>query len=421
MTKPGRETPIAYDEGLAQRLREQLADSAQDPRERFLALLSQSLQNDTFVRLVLAKYHGPEAGLMRVITRRLTMRGEPHLSFVYRYKTRDVTKNVPVATGLAAIGEELGRAFENAHLLTTTQDTQLAVSRKGKLSLRVGRAEPAQTPSLEHDREKHRFLDLGRPFLAALGVTDAQHRLVPAMARKWKQINKFIEVLDHAFAASVLKDAARVRVTDFGSGKGYLTFAVEDYLRNTLGLDAGVTGVELREDLVSLCNAAAQKLGIDALSFERGDIASHADGPIDIVIALHACDTATDYAIHKGIRAGAAIILCAPCCHKELRPQMKSPALLRPVLQHGIHLGQEAEMLTDGLRALLLDAEGYDTKVFEFVSLEHTNKNKMILAVKRAQPGGCEAVRAQIRALKDFYGIESQSLEALLEADAPGR
>lgn len=399
-----------------------LEPSAPDPnqstRQKFLTLLSNSLERDTFAKLVLAKYHGSEQDLLRVIARRLTLRGEPCLSFVYRYKTRDVTKNVTVAAGLEAIAEVLGSAFENAHLLTTTQEIQLAISRKGKISLRIGHAEIRQTPSAKHDREKHGFLDLDRPFLAALGVTDAQHRLIPAMARKWKQINKFIEVLDHAFASSALQDANSIRVADFGSGKGYLTFAVEDYLRNTLGVSARVTGVEMRVDLVTLCNAAAQRLGIAALSFEPGDIANHASGPIDIMIALHACDTATDYAIHKGIRAGASIILCAPCCHKELRPQMHSPALLRPLLQHGIHLGQQAEMLTDGLRALLLEAQGYEAKVFEFVSLEHTSKNKMILAVKRVHPTGSEDARAQIRAIKEFYGVRAQCLETLLAADA---
>lgn len=397
------------------------AGAAQDPRERFVALLRNSLDEDRCVKLILARYRGADPGLERVIARPLVLRGERCLSFVYRYKTRDVTRNLPLREGLAAVDAALGGEFENAHLLTTGEEFQLAVSRKGRLSLRAGRTAGTPPPAPAHDREKHRFLDLERPFLAALGVTDAAHRLVPAMARKWKQINKFVEVLDHAFSASALKNARKLQVLDFGSGKAYLTFAVEDYLRNTLGLEAQVTGVELREDLVALCNATARDLGIGRLHFEQGDIASHAAGPVDIMIALHACDTATDHAIHRGIRSGASIILCAPCCHKELRPQMKSPALLRPLLQHGIHLGQEAEMLTDGLRALLLDAEGYDTSVFEFVSLEHTSKNKMILAVRRSHPAGREAAKAvhgQIRALKDFYGIESQCLEALLHADA---
>src|SRR5471032_1996602 len=167
-------------------------DPVHPQRDQFIGLLSKSLEQDSFVKLVLAKYHGPEPDLLRVIARRLTVRGAPCLSFVYRYKTRDVTKNVPVAEAVAAIGEVLGSAFENAHLLTTTQDIQLAVSRKGKYSLRAGRAEVTAAPSDEHDREKRRFLELDRPFLAALGVTDQEHRLVPPMARKRKQINKFI-------------------------------------------------------------------------------------------------------------------------------------------------------------------------------------------------------------------------------------
>ena len=224
--------------------------------------------------------------------------------------------------------------------------------------------------------------------------------------------------MDHAFEASPLKDRQSVRVVDFGSGKGYLTFAVHDYLANTRGLDVSVTGVELREDLVRLCNAAAADASLMGLTFEQGDIRSHAGEPIDLMIALHACDTATDYAIHAGLRAGASIILCAPCCHKEVRPQMESPALLRPLLRHGIHLGQEAEMVTDGLRALLLESRGYDAKIFEFVSLEHTSKNKMILAVKKPHAADRGAVQAQIREIKDFYGIREQSLERLLQADA---
>ena len=387
-------------------------------RDQFIGLLSKFLVDGSFVKLVLAKYHGPEPELLRVIARRLTVRGEPCLSFVYRYKTKDVTKNVAIAEAIAAIAEVLGSAFENAHLLTTAHDIQLAVSRKGKWSLRSGRA-GATASAEEHDREKQRFLAFDRPFLAALGITDEQHKLIPAMSRKWKQINKFLEVLDHALESSGLKEAKAIRVVDFGSGKGYLTFAVHDYLANTLGIDARVTGVELREELVQICTAAADRSAARGLSFEHGDIRSRAAEPVDVMIALHACDTATDYAIHAGVRAGASIIMCAPCCHKEIRPQMHTPPLLRPMLQHGIHLGQEAEMVTDGLRALLLEAEGYEAKIFEFISLEHTSKNKMILAVRRAKAANRDSVDAQIREIKAFYGIREQSLERLLQADSP--
>jgi hypothetical protein len=138
---------------------------------------------------------------------------------------------------------------------------------------------------------------------------------------------------------------------------------------------------------------------------------------IDVMIALHACDIATDYAIHTGIRCGAAIIMCSPCCHKEIRLQIQSPGLLKPMLQYGLHLGQQSEMVTDSLRALLLDACGYETKVFEFISLEHTNKNKMILAVKRDTPVAVADALAKIEALKAFYGIREQRLQTLLQDD----
>jgi SAM-dependent methyltransferase len=224
-------------------------------------------------------------------------------------------------------------------------------------------------------------------------------------------------VLDHALDASTLKTATRIDVADFGSGKGYLTFALHDYLRHTLGLPAQVAGVELRADMVELCNAAVQRLGLDGLRFEQGDVRSAAPRPIDIMIALHACDTATDHAIYTGVRAGATIIMCSPCCHKELRPQLLSPHPLRPILKHGVHLGQQAEMLTDGLRAMLLDACGYDTQVFEFVALEHTHKNKMILAVKRPASAPTDEVWRQIQEIKGYYGIRAQCLETLLLAD----
>ena len=138
------------------------------------------------------------------------------------------------------------------------------------------------------------------------------------------------------------------------------------------------------------------------------------------MIALHACDIATDVAMHRGVASGAAVILCSPCCHKQLRPQMRSPPLLQPMLRHGIHMTEQAEMLTDTLRAMLLQSRGYDTQVFEFISPEHTGKNKMVLAVRRAQPLPAEqqaALRAQVADLKAFYGVREQYLESLFDAD----
>ena len=389
-----------------------------DHRAQFLAQLETSLQQNAFIKLVLARHVGSEADLQRLIIKPLTVKDQACLSFVYRYKTRDITRNLPLAEAQALITELLPESFRNAHLLTLTDEVQLEFSKKGKPMLH--RNAPQQTrelPVAGHDREKKRYLELTRPFLTDLGVTNKQHELIPAMSRKWKQINKFIEVFSHALSTSSLAEGQTVRVADFGSGKGYLTFAIHDYLRNSLQREAQVTGVELREDMVTLCNNAAARLEHPGLTFEHGDVRTVVPAEIDVMIALHACDIATDYAIHTGIRCGAAIIMCSPCCHKQIRQQIQSPGLLKPMLQYGLHLGQQAEMVTDSLRALYLEACGYETKVFEFISLEHTNKNKMILAVKRTEPQDPAALLVKIQALKDFYAIQEHCLETLLKAD----
>ena len=391
------------------------------PVDRFFAQLGLHLAQGSLTRLILAKPAAPgpdDADLLRLTVRQVQLRGQAQLSFVYSHSTRDITHNHPLSEGLALLRGLVGTRFRHAHLLAAGEDLELRLTKKGQASLHQQANTRDAAATQAHDREKQRHVTLDLPFLAALGVTAPDGQLVPAMARKFKQINKFVEILDHALLTSPLKAQAQLRVADFGSGKGYLTFAVHHHLRQTLGREAEVTGVELRPDLVQLCNKVADRLGRTGLHFELGDVRQRTATPLDIVIALHACDTATDHAIHLGIRAGASLIICSPCCHQQIRPQLKSPAMLAPMLQHGIHLGQEAEMLTDSLRALLLEAHGYDTQVFEFVSLEHTSKNKMILAVKRQQPLPAEPVLAQIRALKDFYAVREHCLEVLLAAPA---
>lgn len=396
--------------------------------DRFATLTREALKQGTCQQVLLVAYQGgvpaieeQGQGLQRIMVRPIELRGQPHLSFLLRFPTKDITKNLPTHEGLGLLGEWLGAAaFRNAHLFTATEEVQLAISKKGKASVRVGKLEgaaPASAPASSHNRDKHRLLELSRPFLRELGVTDAHGQLIPAMSRKWKQINKFIEVFSSAVARSSLAERKALHVVDFGSGKGYLTFAVHDWLRHTMARDARVTGVELRDDLVQLCQRVIGKLRLQGMDYEQGDVRHYHPADLDVVIALHACDIATDHAIHLGIRAGAEIILCSPCCHKEVRPQLLSPHPLRPILQHGIHQAQEAEMLTDGLRAMLLDAAGYDTQVFEFISLEHTNKNKMILAIKRSEAKDNAEVVAQVRDIKAFYGLQHQCLEELLKAD----
>jgi SAM-dependent methyltransferase len=407
--------------------------SAPAPHASIAAFLDEvraAIAVGAFGSVVLSKPRQSGAGPRAVRLRLISLQGAPALSFVSEHATRDVTRNFPVDGGIAELAALIqpGRAFAFAHatLHRSGADVQLLVSKKGKATLRRHAADsdvdagPAVEALAPHDRARARRLPLDLPFLVPLGLTDDSHRLVPAMARKWRQIDKFLEVLDHALDAlpeAALGDgAAPIRVVDYGSGKGYLTFAVHEHLRRRFGRPPAVTGVELRGELVEFCNAVAARSGCDGLSFVQGDLRSVAPAQMDVMIALHACDTATDHAIDLGLSAGAQILVCSPCCHKELRPQMARPQLLSGLLRHGIHLGQEAEMVTDSMRALLLETRGYEAQVFEFVSLEHTSKNKMILARRRAAGSGQEArARSELDGLKSFYGIREQRLESLLE------
>jgi len=409
--------------------------AAAEPLAAFLAATRAAIEGGEFGSLVLSKprHAGGEPRAVRV--RLIALKGAPALSFVATHATRDVTRNLGVDDGIAEIAASLGPdhspAFAHATLHAAGGDTQLLVSKKGKATLRLHRhaetdcakADRPDADALDvlapHDRVRERRLPLELPFLAALGLTDASHRLVPAMARKWRQIDKFLEVLDHALDALPARTrgegAAPVRVVDYGAGKGYLTFAVHEHLRRRFGVAPEVTGVELRGDLVAFCNGVAERCGCAGLRFVEGDLRTFAPEAVDVMIALHACDTATDHAIDLGVRAGAAVLVCSPCCHKELRPQLSRPRLLSGLLRHGVHLGQEAEMVTDSMRALLLETCGYEAQVFEFVSLEHTSKNKMILARRRgAGSDQAERARSELADLKSFYGIREQRLETLL-------
>ncbi len=397
-----------------------------DPsRDRFIELLRQQQRQGGWRKLVLSGPRpggGAEADLQRVTVRPVLLRGGPVLSFVSRHATKDLTHNHAPDEGLALIAGWLGGRFRHAHYSGSDTEAELRFGKRGggHLSVKALDAAVAATGAAPqaHDRAKPRPLEADSPYLAALGITTPDGQPVPAMARKWKQINRFVEIVSQALARTALLTRSEpVRVADFGAGRAYLTFALHHWLQRQ-GLAVDVRGIEQRADLVAEGNRIVAGLGLQGLAMVQGDVADAAAAPerFDVMIALHACDTATDAAIHRGITAGAQLIVCSPCCHKQLRPQLLSPGPLKSVFQHGIHAEQQAEMLTDTLRALLLQASGYETQVFEFVALEHTRKNKMILAVKKPQPAAAEraAALAEADELQRYFGVREQALRALL-------
>lgn len=387
-----------------------------DPHvEQFFESLEESVAGGSFVRLTLAKYRGGEADLKNLYVRPVALKKGARLSFLYRHKTRDVVKNYTVEEGVRLIRELLGKEFGSGHLFTTTRDLELEFNRKGESRLVTRPSTFTEPPPAEHDRRKRRPVQTaGNVYLQALGVTDERGAVRPAMGDKLRQINRFVETVGGLYASSPLAGRREISVVDMGSGKGYLTFAVYDHFNNALGVRATVKGVEARAELVELCNDVARRAGFDRLSFQTGYIEGFELPATDVLIALHACDTATDDALFKGVSARASIIITAPCCHKELRPQMRTPAPLSGLLRHGILLEREAESVTDSLRALLLERAGYRVKVFEFVSTEHTRKNTLIAAVRSEGKSDSEGALREYRALKEFYGIREQRLEKLL-------
>lgn len=356
------------------------------------------------------------ADLKNVYLRPVQLKKGLQVAFTFRYKTRDEVKNFGLDEALVQLEKMLGTIFLHADLLSPERDFSLQFNPKGeavfstkKPSQKMQTAAPAT-----HDRVKNRLLTPEAPWLHLLGITNAKGEVLAAHQDKWRQINKYLETIESLLRDQALPQGASI--ADMGSGKGYLTFALYDFMENHLGLQPHITGIELRPALVDFCNKTAQQVGFQNLRFVAQDIADYRPESLDMLIALHACDTATDLALAAGIRQNARVIVVAPCCHKQIRREMQAKNELTPLLQHGILLERQAEIVTDGIRALLLEAEGYHTKVFEFISTEHTAKNVMITATKdhrRLNQRRADAL-SQVAALKTGFGIGEHWLEKLL-------
>ncbi len=379
--------------------------------DQFLAELDTAIADGTFVRLSLRNPFGADETLKSIDIKPVTIRGELKLGFTLHHETRDLIQNHPPAGAIGQLRKLLTTGFRQGFLYATTAD--LLYDTQGKApKLNRSAASSKGAPTLEHDRTKKRLIPAGgKPYLAELGVTDADGNVLKNSGDKFRQINRYVEIL-----APLLKaiPAERMRrILDMGAGKGYLTFAVADYVANTLQRETEVVGVEFRDELVKLCNDIADRSQLEHLSFAAGSIENFDSTGADVLIALHACDTATDDAIAKGIAAEAELIVVAPCCHKQIRREMETAnhqTDLDFVLRHGIFMEREAEMVTDAMRAMILEYYGYSTKVFEFIGTEHTPKNVLIVAQKTRR--GRDA--SQLKKFKDakaYFGIRKHYLE----------
>lgn len=373
----------------------------------FIDLAAQSLKDGTFAKLTLGHYTGAE-DLKKITVKKIVVKRIEKLGFTYTHKTKDIAKNYDFNEGLGIIKKYLGADFHAANLFTTEFDLAF-----DKNKLRKSEPTVTEIPSTEHDRAKNRVV-AKKPYLHDLGVTDASGNVLKSSQDKFRQIDKYVEILS-GLVRDIPQDKIK-NIVDMGSGKGYLTFALYDYLA-AQGHNPTVTGVEYRTDMVDLCTKIAAKSGFDGLKFQQGTIENYDASNANILIALHACDTATDDALAKGIAANAELIVVAPCCHKQIRNEMEkaNQGDLEFITRHGIFMERQAEMVTDGLRALILEYFGYSVKVFEFISGEHTAKNVMIVGTRnpkaKAKP---PALLAKIADTKARFGITRHHLEKAL-------
>ena len=381
-----------------------------------------SLVQDRFIKISLGDYHGTELYLKNVYVKLVVIKREKKLSFVFRYKTQDITQNFEIEMGIMELQGLLKvEGFRVATLFTVTQNLVCQFTRKAVWSLRKENPTAIKPTVLSHDKQKERKLhSADKVYLQELKLADASGNIYKNAQDKWKQINHYIEILSSILQRLSPKDT--LQVVDMGAGKGYLTFALYDYLVNNLQTKTSLVGVEYRTDLVDLCNKIARKASFDGLHFVQGAIEDYLpQEELDVLIALHACDTATDDAIAKGIKNQADLIVVAPCCHKQIRREIEKNDTkneLDFLIKHGIFMERQAEMVTDGMRALIMEYFGYQTKVFQFISDAHTPKNVLVVGEKRSvNTQRQEQILAKIKATKMYFGIDYHHLERLMGLD----
>ena len=378
--------------------------------------------NETLIRVILSNPSSKD-GVIKICARPV-LKNKSLLFQIEEYtKTQVFHKNLTAGdagsylTGkLSSDASSQTAEFKNALVETKSFTANVLVSKKRTITIKKKMNTSTKQPkiSLSHNRKKKYILEEGIPvpFLIDLGVMTQNGSIVNAHYDKFRQINRFLEYIEDILPS--LPTGRELRILDFGCGKSYLTFAIYYYLKVLKGYPVRITGLDLKEDVIRHCNELAVKYGYDKLEFLCGDIAYY-DGcsQVDMVVTLHACDTATDYALAKAVGWGAKVILSVPCCQHELNKQMKND-LLSPVLHYGILKERMAALMTDGLRAQILEANGYRTQILEFIDRAHTPKNLLIRAVYN---GHCADNKAQIDELLAAFDVNPTLYRLLCKKD----
>ena len=381
--------------------------------ERFFEKLENSLKEGTIIKMTLSKPVIKNNELRNVYIKPILLKNNKMCQFVFRYERRDETKNFDAAQTMGQVRSLVPEVFQNVSLFTLTEDVTLLVSKKGKPTFMCKPVKEQRAQDLSHDHEKQRLIDPSKPWWYLLGLTTREGKVMADMQHKFKQICKYVEIVDGVMRQTKFDD--EIHIADMGAGKGYLTFALYEYLTTLYDKKIIMEGVEIRKDLVLKINDIIEKCKdarpcVSTIHFVQNSIDEYKPSKLDVLIALHACDTATDDAILKGVRNNAKLIICAPCCHKQIRREMEKSGKTDAMTRFGIFLERQAVMITDAVRALVLEYCGYKTQVMEFIEIDNTPKNVLLVGRKSDKPVDKESIAKKIKDLLDQYGIEEHYL-----------
>ena len=388
--------------------------------EDYELLIRESISNpEVFVKAVFSgQQRGHTVPWKKVIVRPVLIRNERHIQVSYFDDKKDITKNYTGAEVMERVAELLALFFGNITLYTVTMIYHIQFTKKGKTIVHRHEVDEPQKPSLHHDRRKSLLLPVGQPdpFLRMIGIMTAKGTVKASMQGKFRQINEFLKLIDETGELETLGQTP-ITIVDCGCGNAYLTFAIYHYLNNILGLPTRVIGIDSNSELIKRRNEQSHQLGWEKLSFETSRIIDfEPEIPPDIVLALHACDTATDEALAQAVRWQSKMIFCAPCCHHHLQQQMETsspPKEFKSVLRHGVFKERVGDVLTDTFRSLILQIMGYRTQIVEFVSTEHTGKNLMIRAIASQKNRDAHVIE-DYKILKNYWEV-TPYLERLLQ------
>ncbi|WIF95744.1 class I SAM-dependent methyltransferase [Caminicella sporogenes] len=373
--------------------------------ENVKKLLEKIIEEEKLIYGVLSKINKKsEKTFNKVSIKPVLVRNNIFVQFTYHYDKKVIHNNLNFVDTVRELHNLIHNYFRQVVLYTTDSDYQILISKKGKIKI-LKKPPSREKRDLSHNRKKNYILEenIPNPFLIKLGVMNKSGKIIAKKYDKFKQLNRFLEMVSDC--TDYLKKDKTINIIDFGCGKSYLTFALYYYLVEKLGLDVNIIGLDLKKDVINFCNKIATELGYDKLKFVYGDIKGFDEfNSVDMVVTLHACDTATDDALVKAVKWGADIILSVPCCQHELFNKIQNP-VMEPMLKHGIIKEKLSSLITDSIRGNILEIMGYSVQMLEFIDMEHTPKNILIRAFKRNNIINKKAVSQYLK-FKEFWNVQ---------------